>query len=392
MKHRIGLLLLMFIVTTTSSVAQKKNNHAPEATATEKTLSFRDIPHLKDAFISMSPEKRNDGIAVGKLNVDKTHKDKIATLAQEIGNNLHGNYDALLISHNDKLVFESYFKKGRVNLPHGQASATKGYTSIVLGRAIQLGYLTMDDLNKPLVSFLKDLDPSKFVAGAEHITLHKALTMQGGLNIDREKWKVIEKDSARIKGQGLVQTLLEETAPITAASQTYLYGNFNPILVMTLIDAVVPQGAEHFIKHEVLGKLGITDYDWEIHANGVPQAGWLVKMRSRDMLKWGSLVQHQGKWKGKQFISKAYLAKATSGIVNPTEDWMPEDYRYGYFWYQTDITVGNKSYNTTFAWGGGGQRVIVIAELALTIVISGHDRDDTLMTQVENIIIPAFVE
>ena len=87
-----------------------------------------------------------------------------------------------------------------------------------------------------------------------------------------------------------------------------------------------------------------------------------------------------------------YLAKATRGLVKPTQDWMPKDYRYGYFWYQTLIKVGHKSYNATFAWGGGGQRVIVIEELDLTIVISGHDREDELMTQISEIVIPAFVK
>lgn len=390
MKNRIGLLLLVCIITT-SSFAQKNNNRAPEATAVEDTLSFWDIPHLKEAFITTFPEQRNDGTAVGKLNIANVNKDKIIKLAQEIGNDLHGNYDALLISHNDKLVFESYFKKGRVNLPHGQASATKGYTSIILGRAIQLGYLTMEDLDKPLVSFLKDLDPSKFVAGAEHITLHKALTMQGGLGINEEEWKIIKKDSARLKGQGLVQTLLEHSAPITPESQTYLYGNFNPIMVMTVIDAVTPKGAEHFIKTEVLDPLGITDYKWETYINGLPVAGSMVRMRSRDMLKWGSLVHHNGKWNGQQFISEAYLKKATSGLVNPNIDWMPKAYRYGYYWYQIYIPVGDKNYNATLAWGGGGQRVIVIAELGLTIVISGHDREDQIMPLISEIIVPAFV-
>ncbi|WP_291870680.1 hypothetical protein [Maribacter sp.] len=69
-----------------------------------------------------------------------------------------------------------------------------------------------------------------------------------------------------------------------------------------------------------------------------------------------------------------------------------KDYRYGYFWYQTLVKVGSKSYDTAFAWGGGGQHIIVIEELDLTIVISGHDREDEIMTQISEIIIPAFVK
>ncbi len=358
---------------------------------TNNEISFWEIPHLNNAFVTTHPEDRKDGILVDTLAVNSKDRKAILKLSQEIFEGNHGSYDALLISHKNKLVFESYYKKGRINVPHGQASAVKAYTSLVLGRAIQMGYLTIEDLHKPLISFLKDVDPKKMTKGAEKITLHKALTMHGGLTIDRDKWKEIEKDSVRLKGQGLVQTLLEQSEPITNESQTYLYGNFNPMLVMTVIDAVVPGTAQDFIKTELLDKLGITNYKWSTHINGLPEAGWRASIMSRDMLKLGNLILNKGKLNGEQLISVDYLTKATSGIVKPTQDWVPKDYRYGYFWYQTRVNVGAKSYDTTFAWGGGGQRVIVIEELDLTIVISGHDGEDQIMTQISEIIIPAFV-
>nr|WP_299344756.1 serine hydrolase [Allomuricauda sp.] len=353
--------------------------------------SFREIPQLNNAFVSTVPEEREDGISVGELLVDDNEKNAILKVAQEIFDGKYGNYDALLISHKNKLVFESYYKKGRINLPHGQASAVKGYTSLLVGRAMQLGYLTMEDLDRPLTDFLKDLDPKKFTQGTEKITLHKALTMQGGLTIDREQWKEVENDSVTLKGQGLVQTLLERSEPITSETQTYLYGNFNPMMVMTVIDAVVPGTAEDFIKEEFLDKLGITNYEWSNHASGLPQAGWQAKIMPRDMLKFGHLVENEGKLNGEQFISTAYLKKATSGIVMPAIDWMPKNYCYGYFWYHTPVQVGNKSYDMTLAWGGGGQRVIVVEELDLTMVISGFDReDDKIMKPVFETIVPAF--
>ena len=361
--------------------------------SSDNEVSFREIPQLNNPFVSTTPEDRKDGVSIDTLSVNSKDQNAILKVSQEIFDGKYGNYDALLISHKNKLVFESYYKKGRINSPHGQASAVKGYTSLVLGRAIQMGYLSMDDLDKPLVHFLKDLNSETFAQGAEKITLHKALTMQGGLTIDREKWKAIENDSVRLKGQGLVQNLLEYTEPITDASQTYLYGNFNPMMVMTVIDAVVPGTAEDFIKRELLDKLDITDYKWSKHASGLPQAGWMVSMIPRDMLKLGHLVQNKGKLNGEQFISEAYLEKATSGIVRPAIDWMPKNYLYGYFWYYTPVKVGNKNYDATLAWGGGGQRVIVVEELDLTIVISGYERDDEkIMTPIFETVIPAFAK
>jgi len=380
-----------FPTTAVRSVAWLSSLMSHEANYSEE-VSFWDIPHLNNAFVNLSPEDREDGISVDTLAVNSNDRNAILKLSQEIFDGKHGSYDALLISHKNKLVFESYYKKGRINVPHGQASAVKAYTSLLLGRAIQMGYLSMKDLNKPLISFLKDVNPNNFAEGAEKITLHKALTMHGGLNLDNDKWKEFENDTIRLKGQGLVQTLLEQSGPITEESQTYLYGNFNPMLVMTVIEAVVPGTAEDFIKTELLNKLGITNYKWSNHISGLPEAGWRVSIMSRDMLKLGHLVLNNGKLNGEQLISAEYLAKATSGIVKPTQDWMPAAYRYGYFWYQTLVEVGDKSYDTSFAWGGGGQRVIVIEELDLTIVISGHDGEDKIMTQISEIVIPAFVK
>lgn len=393
-------LLIAALLISFSSVAEpgrvKSVNDsrglAPEATAADAAISFWDLPYLEQAFIDTEPAAREDGLAVGPLAVPDGDKARIVQLAKEIGDKQHGNYDSLLIAHQGKLVFESYQQRGRINLAHGQASAAKAYTSLALGRAIQLGYLSMADLDKPIIGFLKDLDTQKLVAGAEKITLHKALTMHGGLSVDREKWDELEKNNpAILKGQGLVQTLLERSEPISSATQTYVYGNFNPMLVMAVIDAVVPGTAQDFIKREVLDKLGIVNYKWQDHVSGLPEAGWRVSLTSRDMLKLGSLALNDGKWNGEQLVSAEYLAKATSGLVKPTIDWMPDSYRYGYFWYHTPITVDEQHYEAVFAWGGGGQRVIVVDGLDLIVVITGHDRDDTIMTQIEKSILPAFV-
>lgn len=363
----------------------------PLPTAEQASGSLWDIPVLTKAFTNIKPVSTDNSLVAGKLPLSKDKASAIINLAKEIGEGKHGKYDSLLIAKNNKLVFESYHQRGRFGLAHGQASATKGYTSLIVGRTIQLGYLSMADLHKPLISFLKELDTSKLVAGADKITLHKALTMQGGLTIDRDKWQEIEKAPEQLKGQKLVQWLLQESAAITEETQSYKYGNFNPMLVMTVIDAVVPGGAEVFIKTEILDKLNISNYKWDTHASGLPQAGWMVRLTSRDMIKLGNVVVNKGKWQGEQFISPTYLSKATSNIIKPTEDWMPDEYRYGYFWYSMPVVVEGKTYELNVAWGGGGNRVIVVEELGLVIAITGHDREDTIMKHISDVVIPAFV-
>ncbi len=391
-KNLFAVALLSGFSGIAAAGAEEGDNLAPEATAAEATISFWDMPFLNKAYIDSSPADRKDGIAVGELDIDGGNKAMVLQLAQEIADSKYGNYDSLLITHKGKLLFESYYKRGRINLAHGQASATKSYTSLALGRAIQLGYLTMDDLDKPLVSFLKDLDPAKLVDGYEMITLHKTLTMRSGLRISEEQREKLEKNPAALKGQGQVQAYLEYSAPITAESQSYSYGGGQTNLVMQVLDAVVPGTAKDFIKNELLDKMGITNYRWQTAVSGLPEAGWRARMTSRAMVKWGTLVINNGKWQGEQLISADYLAKATSGISKPNEDWLPDNISYGYFLYQIEVPVGDKSYDVNLAWGGGGQYIITVEELDLIVVITGHDREDTIINQVLKTILPAFVK
>ncbi|MFK5947391.1 MAG: serine hydrolase, partial [Methylococcales bacterium] len=285
----------------------------------------------------------------------------------------------------------------RINLPHPQASATKAYTSLALGRAIQLGYLTMADLDKPLVSFLKDLDPTKFVAGVEKITLHQALTMRSGIRISKEQKEAFEKNPDLLKGQRQVQAFLEHSAPITLESQSFLYQS-DPTLVMQVLDAVVPGSAKDFIKNELLDKMGITTYGWRTDVSGLPRSGSGSSMTSRDMIKWGTLATNKGKWHGEQLVPEAFIAKATSRILYTGDDDVygggkdVSNQGYGYYWWNADLKVGNKSYFSTSAQGGGGQYIILIEALDLLVVVTAHDNDNTTLQITAERIIPAFTK
>lgn len=354
---------------------------------------FMDIPELTTPYIDTSPTVLNDGIPVGSIKSAGISEESITTLAKEMATGQHGNYDSMLIAQNGKLLFESYFKRGRVDLSHPQSSATKSYTSLVLGRAIQLGYLTMDDLHKPVISFLDKIDRSKLVEGADKITLHHALTMTTGVRISDEGREAINADLERIKGQGEIQALLEDTAPITTESQTFKYGT-GPQFIMQVIDAVVPGSAREFIDKELFGKLGITNYAWRTAPSGLPESGWKVSVTSRDMMKMGLLASNGGQWRGEQLIHKGYLAQATQRqVITGDDDIFGGGERvshqgYGYFWWGTDVELDGKKHFMFSAQGGGGMYILVIKDFDLVVVVTAHERDDITQQLVAERILP----
>lgn len=391
------LLTLTGALALNTVFAQQSNGQAPAAKRNEVSLSFGDIPMLKEAFIDAAPDDRNDGIAVGKLGIDAGNKAMILKLAQEIAEGKHGNFDSFLIAHKGKLIFESYYRRGRINLPHPQASATKSYTSLALGRAIQLGYLSMADLHKPLVSFLKDLDPSKFVAGVEKITLHQALTMRSGISISQEHRKAFDQNADQLKGQKHVQAYLEHTSPITTESQSFAYKE-DPSLVMQVIEAVVPGTAKDFIKGELLDKMRITNYEWGTdNISGLPSAGNGTSMTSRDMVKWGILTLNKGKWKGEQLVPAAFVTQATSKIVDQSKEYDApakgvSGTAYGYFYWQADFSTGDESFLAKSARGGSGQNIYVIDGLDLVVVTTTHRPVDSSVSLTSERVLPAFIK
>jgi len=397
-KRLLAAALFSGIGSLNAASAEEASSLAPEATAAEATLAFWDIPPLENAFVDTTPADRKDALIVGELGIDGGDKKTILKLAQEIGDGQHGNYDSLLIAHKGKLLFESYYLRGRINLPHAQASATKAYTGLALGRAIQLGYLTMADLDKPLVSFFSDLDSAKLVDGAKNVTLHKALTMRSGIRVSEGQREEFENNPLQLKGQGQVQAHLEHSEPITEESQSFLYQGIDPNLVMQVIEAVVPGTAEDFIKSELLDKMDITNYRWPTAITGLPQAGSRTSMTSRDMLKWGLLAMNKGQWNGEQLIPEEFIATAINRIVrhsddeNFADDGSVSNIGYGYFWWQADMQSGDKSYFSTSAQGGSGQTVILIDELDLIVVTTVHRLENSVLRMTAERILPAFAQ
>lgn len=147
--------------------------------------------------------------------------------------------------------------------------------------------------------------------------------------------------------------------------------------------------------------MGISNYQWQINdQTGLPEAGWRTSMTSRAMVKLGILAMNKGQWKGEQLIPEAFIAKATSRIIDTGDNAVyfggcrgVSNEGYGYFWWNADLKVGDKSYYCANAQGGGGQFIILIEELDLIVVVTGHNnRHPSSLRMTAERILPAFIE
>ena len=394
MKLKILARLPLLCLPLLAGKAQSGNGLAPEVTdLNAKDVSYekeKGLPYLKKPFISLAPREKKDQLSVGTLGKDGGDKEVVLkyarTLAEKSENPKSGKTDSLLIAYKGKLLFESYFRRGRANYPHYQMSITKSYTTMALGRAMQLDYLSMEDLNKPVLSFLKKLDASKLTKGASKITLHEAMHMSSGIRLHQKKIHQLIDRPGRLLGQGQIQAYLQFSSPIPPYPRDYKYQASDPSISMQVLQSVVPGSAEDFIREELLKPMGILTYHWQEDLSGLPKSAAGSSLLSRDMIKMGLLVLNGGEWKGKQHIPGAFVKKATSPIVQTS----PSNH-YGYFWWRQTWEIGDAKYPCIQGRGAGGQFIFVLPTLDLVIVATAHNKGmGKMLWEIPGYLIPAF--
>ena len=391
--------LLTFVAFTflTSNLAAN-NGLAPEVTdLNAEDISFqkeKEIPYLEKPFISTSPRAMNDQLKVGKLGIDGGKEELVLKYVRELAKKTKdpksGKTDSLLIAYKNKLLLESYFRRGRRNYPHYQMSITKSYTAYAIGRAIQLGYLSMEDLHKPVVSFLDQIEPDQLAKGAEQITLHQAMQMSSGIRLAKNKIGEIIREPNLLKGQGQARAYLQFSQDLPeipdSSLQPFKYQSSDTVLTMQVLEAVVPGTAEDFIRKQLLKPMGIVNYGWQEDLSGFPKSAAGSSLLSRDMIKMGLLTLNQGKWNGKQHLPKEFVKQATSPLVKTS----PTNF-YGYFWWYQDRQIKDKKYPCIQGRGAGGQFIFVFPTLELVAVATAHNQGmGKMLWQLPEVLILAF--
>lgn len=346
------------------------------------TLDFSrqaELPDLEKAYISSSPKDLNDGLKVGRLDAPGTVK-AIEALRKADAKGQFANLDSILLWKDGELIFEMYARRGRVDAPHYAMSITKTLTSMTLARAIQLGHLQLDDLDRPVLDFMPDINRKKIKPGVETITLSDALMMKSGL---RFKDRLTEHRLALdYNGQEYFQKLFENTAAVTPQSKKYKYGGVDPLLVMMAINQKVPGRVQDFIHKELIANVRGDVYLWNKHGSGLPKAGAGSSFTSRALVKLGITVLQGGKFNGRQLLDPEYVKRI-----------MDRQKGEGYFYFFHNRRVRSEEINFISGIGAGGQLMSIFPELNVVAVATSHNtkgQNGKPLEAIMNHLIPLF--
>ena len=346
------------------------------------TLDFNrqaEIPDLQRAYISSNPQDLNDGLKVGRLDAPGAAK-AIEALRVADSKGQFANLDSILLWKDGKLIFEMYARRGRVDAPHYAMSITKTLTSMTLARAIQLRHLKLNDLDRPVVDFMPNINRKKIKQGVEAITVKDALMMKSGLRFkDRFTDRQLALD---YEGQEYFQKLFENTAAVTTQSKKYKYGGVDPLLVMMVINQKVPGRVQDFIRKELVGNVRGDVYLWSEHGSGLPKAGAGSSLTSRTLMKLGVTVLQSGKFNGRQLLDPDYVKLI-----------MDQQKGEGYFYFFHNRKVRSEKINFISGIGAGGQLMSIFPELNVVAVATSHNKkgqNGKPLEAIMNHLIPLF--
>jgi CubicO group peptidase (beta-lactamase class C family) len=103
----------------------------------------------------------------------------------------------------------------------------------------------------------------------------------------------------------------------------------------------------------------------------------------RDFLKLAQLMVNDGRWEGRQILSREWVQKSGAALRNltPTQT-------YGYFWNSVEYPYKGGKVHAYFAGGNGGQIFMGIPELQLVIGFTGGNYADPVLFRAQREFVP----
>jgi CubicO group peptidase (beta-lactamase class C family) len=349
----------------------------------------------RSPYVYVIPVARDDGWTTGHVEETPLSLEVLETGVEQI---LAGDYPeihSILIAHDSRIVFEDYFpghtQDGSYvdfdfSRPHDMASVTKSITSLIVGIAIDRGYI--DSIDESVLRWFPEYSADDKEEKAA-ITIGDILTMRAGL-----KWNELERsyfdrqnDVNRLwRSRDPVDFILSRPVVAPAGSSFYYNGGGIDLLAEVILRAT-DQSLDEFADDYLFGPLGITSPEWAHFRSGLPVAAGGLKLTPRDLLKVGELILQRGTWFGDQIVSTSWIERSTSAEF-PIES----DLDFGLMWWLPRATGGGTPIDVIMAAGFGGQYLLVFPKQGICAVLTGgnYREDDQSIRWIEDVLIPSF--
>ena len=292
-----------------------------------------------ETWQTASPESQ--GVDSAKLNQAMSY------LASKCGS--HGTDQAVVI-RNGYMIW----KGSDIDNSHNVWSASKSFTSTVLGLLIDDGKCTLDTYAKDYVSSL-----SSQYSG---VKLRHFATMTSGY-------------AASSNCQS--SEPFEPASPQFSPGSKFKYCDDAMNEFANVLTRIAGEDIESFFKDRIADPIGMNDakWDWDdwgtidgmVVNGGAGNKGKGIHISARELARFGLLFLNRGNWNGRQLISASWADRATS--VQVPSSLPGSDGRYCYNWWRLSGT----EVPTYMASGYNNNKCIVIRDWDMVVVRLGKD-------------------
>jgi len=332
-------------------------------------------------YVYQEPEATDDGWEVSSMRGEGVEEAKLHEMMNEI---LSGNsryVHSILLIKNGKLIFEEYFFGYGRDTNHFLASVSKSVTSLIIGVAINKGYVP--DVDTLAYEIFSDYRRSKWIEQKYPISLKHMLTMTAGLNWDALSHRRSHPGHTTYQmyaSSDPVEFVLNRNLS-DIPGQKYNYNSGLTILLGEIVRRETGMYIDEFSGKFLFMPLGISDYYWDRFPDGTIQTDGGLYLRPRDMAKIGYMVLKKGQWRGRQIVSQVWIAESTQTYINGL------GVGYGYQWRIGKALINGQTIEVLYASGHGGQKIFIIPQLDLVAVFTSKVFNPTGHTGPEKMLV-----
>jgi CubicO group peptidase (beta-lactamase class C family) len=301
-----------------------------------------------------------------------------AAITADIADGRYGTVTSVLVLSEGEPVYEAYFEDTDAGTLRDTRSVTKTITGMAVGAAIADGDLSLDTRVATLFAELEPFanpDPRK-----DAITVEDLMTMSSVMECNdwneysrgnEERMYVVEDWSRFFWDLPVRGFPAWQTPPGDSPyGRAFSYCTAGVQLLGEVVERATGERFTDYAERRILNPLGVTELAWPRNGVGQAHMGGGLRLTTRALGAVGELQRRRGAQDGRQILPRTWVeASATAKASIPNTD----DWDYGYLWWLLPYEVDGAAYRAETMTGNGGNRVMVLPELGVTLVYTSTD-------------------